>query len=105
MITRKSLTQPTRKPYESTTSNDISQRNPSQNSDSAADDQQKSRSQGTSDSPRDFAVVSAIRSLAMSEVSGARIPVESNCPGTVGINAETGKTGYSCCKKDSRTEL
>ena len=80
-------------------------KDPSQNSDSAADDQQKLRSQGTSDSPRDFAVVSAIRSLAMSEVSGARIPVESNCPGTVGINAETGKTGYSCCKKDSRTEL
>jgi hypothetical protein len=34
--------------------------------------------------------VSAIWSLTMSEVCGPRIPVESDCPGTVGINAETG---------------
>ena len=83
-MTRKSLAQPTRKPYESTTRtafwtwteppwtwtelnrtsaalttsdewiSEHSQRNPSQNSDSAADDQRKSSSQGTSDSPRDF---------------------------------------------------
>jgi hypothetical protein len=34
--------------------------------------------------------VSTIWSLTMSEVCGPRIPVESDCPGTVGINAETG---------------
>jgi hypothetical protein len=34
--------------------------------------------------------VSAIWSPTVSEVCGPRIPVESNCPGTVGINAETG---------------
>ena len=34
--------------------------------------------------------MSAIWSLTMSEVSGPRIPVESNFPGTVGINAGTG---------------
>ena len=35
-------------------------------------------------------VVSAIWLLTVSEVCGPRIPVESTCPGTVGINAETG---------------
>ena len=34
--------------------------------------------------------MSAIWSLTVSEVCDPRIPVESNCPGTVGINAETG---------------
>ena len=34
--------------------------------------------------------MNAIWSLTVSDVCGPRIPVESNWPGTVGINAETG---------------